>query len=351
MCSARVHNIRAQAEEAGVEVVWRQWGVLGASALSRGAEQREARAIIDPEALLLLSLYLQPAERRLRDFVHWWATVGSDLLSVQRTKTLLRRFPSVTEARLQAFASQAVSAGDRRWRRYASDANEAGDVADPARSGPDRELKGAEQPRLHPPPALVLRLRAGFGVTAKADVLAYLLGAHEYAATTQETADATAYARVTVRGALIDMERAGFIQETGRGAAKFFAPGAPWTQVLQLGSKRASDHRASDHRNADHRNAYRPDPDRPDPGMPAWRYWSSLFPFLAQVHQWGDHETEDATPYLLSSRARDIFEAYEPVFEVNRIEVPRPREYAGAAFLEAFEETIARVADWATEHV
>ncbi|NBB84861.1 MAG: hypothetical protein GVY12_01385, partial [Bacteroidetes bacterium] len=298
---------------------------LGASAIA--SDNGRAQAIIDPEALLLFSLYLEPAERRLRDFVYWWATVGSDLLSVQRTKTLVGRFPSVTEERLQSFAGQAMNAGDNRWRRYAPEMDE----ADNADRMAERALKGAEQPRLHPPPALLLRLRAGFGVSAKADVLAYLLGTNEYAATTQETADATGYARVTVRGALIDMVRAGFVRETGHGAARFFAPGAPWAQVLQFGEG-----------------------DGPDTGsteVPAWRYWSMLFPFLAHVDTWCGRDRDGESAYLLSTHARDIFEAYQSAFEINRIDVPRPKDYPGAAYLEAFEETVDALSQWLSAHL
>lgn len=324
MSSVRLNNIRAQVREAGIQVLWRQWSVIGASALS--GEAKRARAIIDPEALLLFSLYLMPAERRLQEFIRWWATVGSDLLSVQRTKTLARRFPSATKERLGVFAREAVSAGDNRWRRYASEPRK---EENGRRTG--SELKGADQPRLHPSPALVLRLRAGCGVTAKADVLAYLLGLRERAATTQETADATGYARVTVRGALIDLERAGFIRSSGRGVARYRAPEAPWAQVLQFGSEDTADDR--------------------EYNAPAWRYWSWLFPFLAYVDRWSSLELSAEGAYLLSSRARDLFEEYQPAFETCRIDVPRPGAYPGAAYLEAFEETVSRTTDWVADNV
>jgi hypothetical protein len=325
MSKTTVRNIQEQVQEIGVQAVWQQWRVLGASAMT--SDSGRARAIIDPEALLLFSLYLEPSERRLRDFVYWWATVGSDLLSVQRTKTLVRRFPSVTEERLHTFADHAMNSGDKRWRRYASKTED----GDDAGRMDGRAQKGADQPRLHLPPALLLRLRAGFGVTAKADVLAYLLGADEYAATTQETADATGYARVTIRGVLIDMERAGFVRETGQGVARFYAPRAPWAQVLPFGDNDGSDTGST--------------------GVPAWRYWSMLFPFLAHVDMWGERDSNGESAYLLSSRARDIFEEYQSAFEINRIDVPRPEEYPGAAYLDAFEATVDALCRWLPAHL
>jgi hypothetical protein len=311
--------------------VWRQWARLGASALQ--GEEGGARAIVDPEALLLLSLYLEPAERRLRDFTYWWAHVGSELMSVQRTKTLLKRFPPETKRRLGAFARQATEAGDKRWRRYASDEPGSGESdSNETRGEGRRSGKGAERPRLSVSPALVLRLRAGFGVSAKADVLAYLLGTRERAASVQETADATAYSRATVGGALGDMARAGFIQETGDRSARYFAPVRPWAQLLGF-ERRPAD--------ADGAAAN---------GAPAWRYLSGLFAFLAQTDRWA-READDLSDYLLSSRARDVYIRHQPAFEKNRIDVPRPEAYKGAAYLEGFEETVDDLIRWLPEHL
>jgi hypothetical protein len=315
--------------EAGAQAAWRQWARLGASALQ--GEDGGARAIVDPEALLLLSLYLEPAERRLRDFAYWWAGVGSQLMSVQRTKTLLKRFPPETEGRLGAFARQATKAGDKRWRRYASDEPEAGEPeADEERGVARRSGKGTDRSRLSAPPALVLRLRAGFGVSAKADVLAYLLGTRERASSVQETADATAYSRATVGGALGDMARAGFIEETGDRTARYFAPVRPWAQLLTFESGPAGADRS--------------------PAAPAWRYWSGVFSFLAEADRWA-RSAEGESDYLLSSRARDIFIRHQPAFEKNRIEAPRPEAYRGAAYLEGFEETVDALIRWLPEHL
>lgn len=326
MSDVAVRKIGDRAREAGTQAAWRQWASLGASAL-RGQEG-DAQAIVDPEALLLVSLYLEPAERRLGDFTRWWAEVGSELLSVQRTKTLLRRFPPEAEERLQVFAGWAVESGDKRWRRYAHDGSGAGT----SERSMERGRKGADRPRLQAFPALMLRLRAGFGVSAKADVLAYLLGINEREVSTQETADATAYSRATVGGALGDMARAGFIRETGDRSARYFAPARPWTRLLGFG-------------------------DRPGPGdgtasdrPPPWRYWSGLFAFLAKTDRWAQG-ADDSSGYVLSSRARDLFERHKPAFERNRIDVPRPEEYRGADYLEGFEETIHVLAHWMADHM
>ncbi|NBF39495.1 MAG: hypothetical protein GVY14_03680 [Spirochaetes bacterium] len=334
MSSAIARKIGERVREAGAQAAWRQWARLGATALQ--GEDGGARAIVDPEALLLLSLYLEPAERRLRDFTCWWAHVGSELMSVQRTKTLLKRFPAETEGRLGAFARWAMENGDKRWRRYAPEEPEAEEPeaeepeADGERGVGSRSGKGADRPRLSAPPALVLRLRAGFGVSAKADVMAYLLGTRERAASVQETADATAYSRATVGGALSDMARAGFIQEIGDRTARYFAPVRPWAQLLQFESGSAGTDRS--------------------PVTPAWRYWSGLFAFLAQTDRWA-RSADDLSDYLRSSRARDIYIRYQPALDRNRIDAPRPEAYRGATYLEGFEETVDVLVRWLPGHL
>ena len=317
MSSKTLHNTGKRIREAGTRAVWTQWASLGASALQGREEQ--AGSIIDPEALLLFSLYLESAERRLRDFAYWWAGVGSELLSVQRTKTLLKSFPPEAEERLGTFARWAVDAGDKRWRRFASD------EASPAPEG--RKGKGSETPRLGAPSALMLRLRAGFGVSAKADVLAYLLGIGERSASTQETAEATQYSRVTVGGALGDMARAGFIQETTGRPARYFAPAHPWAQLLELNGRGGTSEDA-----------------------PAWRHWAGVFAFLACADRLAQ-VTGGESDYLVSSRARDLYERYANALEENRIQVPQPRDYRGAAYLEGFEKALKALSEWVAEHV
>lgn len=298
--------------EGAVAATWAQWSALGAGGI--GAD-RDLHSIVDPEALVLFSLYLIPAERRLRDFVRWWATVGSERLSVQRTKTLLDRFPEETGDRLGTFGRWAVAAGDKRWRRYATDDS----------SRLDRDLKGRDYPNLMQSPSLLLRLRAGFGVSAKADVLAYLLGREERAATVRDATWATAYSRATVGGALDDLSRAGFVEEMGGRPARYTTDVASWEGLLF-------------------------DAEGRDETFPSWRHWGEVYAFLAQVVQW-TRADDTQSDYVRSSQARDVFDDFERLFEANRIRVPSPERYAGPAYLDGFVQTVERVVQWIPEHL
>lgn len=327
----------ATLQEASIQAVWGQWTCLGAHALGPSSEPQ--RSIIDPEALLLFTLYLEPHERRLRDFAYWWAQVGAHLLSVQRTKTLLRRFPSVTETQLSDFATWAVAAGDKRWKRYVGSNEESSDTEPSPPHGREESLlgpsprpgKGSDRPRLNPLPALVLRLRAGFGISAKADVLAYLLGAEERPARTQAIADATHYSRATVANALKDLCDAGFIQKTTDAVAQYVAVLDQWAPIL---------------------NGPQPIPDMPSAadGPPVWRYWAGLFAFLADADRWM-RDTAAASDYVRSSKARDVFEHHRAALEANQIRVPRPETYRGPDYLVGFADTLRRVVQWLSEHL
>ena len=202
---------------------WRSLGAFaGAFAGAYGA--RRATSIIDPEALVLFSLLLRDAERRLDDFLGWWASSSATLLSVQRAHNLAKWFPERVQERLGAFARLATEAGDR-----AVDASPGGGWrvrTDPAGG------EGAERLALYEAPALVLRLRAGFGVGAKTDLLAFLLGLQGERASTKEAAEALGYTEVAVRTAAQEMTLARFVEETPERPVRYAADPEAWDGLL-----------------------------------------------------------------------------------------------------------------------
>ena len=261
-------EIGRRARRAAIDAAWRQWTALGAS----GGGTEHSETTIDPEALVLASAQLVEHERRLSDFLLWWAGTGATLLSVQRTRSLLKMMPEAAEA-LAPFAASAVEAGDRRWKGLA------GTEGLDARPG-----KGTAEARLTHPTALVLRLRAAFGVSAKADVVAVLLGL-ERAATVREMAEATGYTTVAMRGALGEVALAGFAEATGGTPAAYRATrrGA-WGQLLGGGPS-------------------------------AWVHWSERYAALLDVAAWGERaEAAGWSDYVAASKARDLTERYTRAF-------------------------------------
>ena len=256
---------------------------------------------------MLASCALARHELRFADFLLWWAETGSPLLSVQRVSSLAKTMPmgGATEETLAVFAASAVAGGDRRWKRLAED-----EPLD-ARSG-----KGAVRPTLLAPAALVLRLRAAFGVSAKADLLAVLLGS-DRSLTVRVLADRVAYSTVAVRVALGEIAAAGFVREEAGHPATYAADAHAWTALLG--------HEAA-----------------------PWGRWSETFALLLDVAAWGAQaEAAGWSGYVAASKARDLAERHGGA--LRRLAPGAPRldglrgEAALLAFASAVEATVGRI--------
>jgi len=279
--------------------------------------------MIDPEALLLLSAAYRDEERRLDDVISWWASVGSTLLSVQRLRAFSSRFPEDHHSGISAFAQTAYDHGDRRWRRLGV--------------GPEekqtRRLKGARHAALGAPAAVLLRLRAGFGVGVKSDLLAVLLGMHGSTVTVRGIVDALGYSKAAITVAAREMARARLIQEMPGRPAGYFIELEPWTRLLELDSPEAS-------------------PAKKRSALPTWRFWPQLFAFLSHTSHWVRRKFSDRrSTYVLSSQARDLYHAYEHAFALNRISLPQPERYRGEEYLEAFRLTLRSLSMWLDENL
>ncbi|MBI4616351.1 MAG: hypothetical protein HY720_22260 [Planctomycetes bacterium] len=291
--------------------MWRQWAALG----SMASASRRAQSIVDPEALLLLSFILTPYHRRLVDEIHWWAAAGSGVTSVQRIRNLARTFgPSeLIERGLAAFARAALELGrDARWRSLASGA-------------------GALAPRRHEhlmsdlqfiePPALMVRLRVGFGVGSKSDLLCFLLGSHGSSASVRDIARATGYTRKAIQNSAGDMSKARFLEALDDHPAAYRAEPAPWRELLGWKS------------------------------LPNWKHWAPLYRFVAAVSLRFDGRQElPRSPYVLASRMRDLYVEHREAFRWNRIPHPAPERSRGEAYSEAFRGLLVQTAGWLEEN-
>jgi hypothetical protein len=156
-------DVAGRLRTATIDALWRQWSTLGASAAGTVA----ARAVIDPEAVVLASLCLVDDEPRLDDVVAQWSLVNGELLSVQRIKNLSAAYPDVT-TRLAEFARLMSDEGsDARWRSLVRTETPALSY----RAGRSRSVRVA----FARPPCLLLRVRVLLGVGVKADAVAFLL--------------------------------------------------------------------------------------------------------------------------------------------------------------------------------
>ncbi|MDZ7778960.1 MAG: hypothetical protein U5R14_03350 [Gemmatimonadota bacterium] len=280
--------------------------------------------MIDPEALVLASLCFREQERRLGDLVSWWAHAGANLTSVHRLRTLSGRFPAGSGPdAFEQFARLALDAGDRRWEGHAT----------PSVSWVSRSGKGPGELALVHPSTLWLRLRAGFGVGAKADAFAFLLGLRGARASVKVISSATGYSDVSIRKAVSEMALAGLVRETRGRPAEYFTPSRDWARALSLHSPGK-------------------DPDT-DPEVPRWRCWAELYAYLAHVAEWSRLQDSQVpnSPRVLASKARDILEQFRRPFTFNEIPVPDPTRFRGPEIVHCLAETTAILSDWLKNHL
>jgi hypothetical protein len=213
-------------EDITTQLAWRQWRAIGGSA----ATNAPWRSIVDPEALVLASLFLVDREPRITEILYSWVELNADLLSVQRMKNLQKDYPPQVQERVSAFAKRARAvARHPKWRGLSDD------VAEPTFTDLP-EVRRAARPEARHPTNLVLRLRLALGVGTKADVLALALGS-ERPLTVREMADALSYTAVGIRTAVSDLASAGFMVVAGGKPAAFTAPHNEWSQLLHLPSR------------------------------------------------------------------------------------------------------------------
>jgi hypothetical protein len=296
---------------AATEVVWRQWSALGGMTSAR----TRATSLVDPEALVLMSLTLEADEPRLGDVLVDWALRNSELLSVQRMGNLADRYPKLTRARLHGFARIAWNEGkDHRWKKLAG-----GEAVDLTRRG---NKPRAVRALAIEPAALIVRLRLAFGIGIKADLLAYLLGTeHEAWADVSAITAATGYTVAAVRKAARDLTEARFIETMAGARAEYRAPRDGWRALLGVTH------------------------------MPVWRNWNEPFAFVAALLDWATASAgRPLTPYVLESTGRDLLEAHPAAFRWQGASYARWDESASDES-SAISRAAAALSEWMIRNV
>lgn len=266
-------NLLAPMREAAVHAAWTQWGAIGFGA----AAKQQARAIVDPEALVLATLVLEDHELRLRRLARLWITAGSRLLSTGRLANLLRDYPQSVAPKVADLAAEALAAGDARWRRLAAKAR--------AQLSPRRSVEAAS-PDLRQPSTLMLRLRLALGVGIKADALAFLLGRTGVRATVREIASGTRYFERAVRRAVDELVAARFVEVQPTSPISYSAKWVNWQQLLGVDQNQA----------------------------PLWRSWHELYLVVVTLDGWGRQADAGRwSGYVAASRLRDAFERLAPI--------------------------------------
>jgi len=308
MSKTRFASIARALREAGATAAWIQWQALGAQA----AAPRAPSAIVDPEALVLFSLWLADQEPRVRDFLRGFAGLGTRLLSVQRLKGAMSAFPAGTEQRVGGFAALVLAAGkDPRWSRLAT-------TSPPSPPSPARAGKVASPTlRLHQPGSLLLRLRTGFGVDVRTDTLAYLIGRSGSRAGVREIAEDLCYAKYSVRLACGSLADAGLIVSKAERPVTYYADPRRWSAVLGLRTESA------------------------------WHPWVSVYALVLRLEEFlAGPRLAAVSESLAASLAREFVMEHAQVLTQLQLDVPDQRAHLREAYLPAFERTVGALAEW-----
>jgi hypothetical protein len=177
-----------------LDLLWRQWTAIGVSGYGNAEESK----VVDPEALLLLTLTVARYDARLFDEVLDWLEVNGDYLNVQRLQNLVKQFDFQAKAELSAVAELLGqrSSVALKWKKLATKYSQDGESplfymkdGRPMPSSNDCDEIFHRHGLLRPPvknrglslpfpkegmPTLLLRLRALLGVNLRCEILCLL---------------------------------------------------------------------------------------------------------------------------------------------------------------------------------
>lgn len=289
--------LRAHVLEGSREFAWGQWAQLGVLAES---SRRDAWAV-DPEVLVLFSLEVGRDEPRLFDEVLDWMLVNERLLSVQR----LRNFADGEGARTLVDASLAWVARYRpRQRLKTPRANTLPSAADVeplfrgargSRSSDETflahgfargklEPSGKSQPpNLMTAPAFAFRVRQVLGLSARAEVIRFLLTVDAPLVTAAVVAETAGYAKRNVQEALSSLSAARVIDTVVVGnEQRYGVDKTRWARLFDLDE------------------------------LPSHKDWPQLLRATLRLLQWlRDPRHDGLSDYMLASEARLLLETLE----------------------------------------
>jgi uncharacterized protein YegP (UPF0339 family) len=287
-----------------VAFAWDEWAQMGVLA----SPHRESRWAQDPEALLVFTLEVARDDPRLFDEVLDWLVLNEPLVSSRRLRAMCE---DTTDERLVEAALTWV--GQRRGRARSSTKPRTSQPPEQLFRGVESPIQRADEafaafgflrPRAIPskksqPPDLdrpinfAFRLRQLLGLSARAEVVRYLLTFDAPWATASVIARSAGYAKRNVQEALTSLHAAHVISGMVVGTEqRYSVEHTRWADFLGMGS------------------------------LPTQRDWPQLLGGLRRILRWlGQEELDDMSTYMRASRARDLLEEVGPDFAYAGIPV------------------------------
>jgi hypothetical protein len=188
-----------------LDLAWSLWSELGVSGWNR---RHQGRAI-DLEPLILHTSWLGRYDRRLWGESIDWCITNSSLVSSVRLKKLLR---SSSERIREAFGGFSATVKRHAHVQWPGDGE-----ASPLQPSGKSSMAELERASL-----MQLRLRAAFGVSARAEILHWMLSEPTRQWSIAELVDRSMYGKANVNDTTDLMRRAGLVSYDRRGNARLF---------------------------------------------------------------------------------------------------------------------------------
>ena len=189
-----MHRSSSALQSALLNRAWIQWIALGVDAVGERDD-----AVVDPEALIALTAELGDADARLRDVSTDWCVDYGRYVNGSRLKQVARELGTPPEA-VGEYVATVAAAGGPAW-----------PMATQPRPGYTARGKARLDSAL-PRPRLRIRLRAAFGVNARADVLAALLEGPKNGLSVADLARKTRFTKPNVAFAVDALVLAGLLE-------------------------------------------------------------------------------------------------------------------------------------------
>ncbi len=186
---------RKQLEDLILDLCWSLWAELGVSGWRRHHQQ----VAIDPEPLVVFTAALGDLDPRLRDEATDWCIANGRWVSAARLRNLLRDEPEPVREAFGELAATVAQHGKVRWPHATA-------------PRPFRPTGRSETPDFGRPALVSLRLRALFGVGARAEVLRLFLRDPEASLPASELAPEAAFTKRNVAEALDALRMAGLLE-------------------------------------------------------------------------------------------------------------------------------------------
>lgn len=315
-------------DDVAVSFLWDQWAQLGLS----GAIHRRDTWVIDPEALLLLGLDIGARDPRLFEELLDWLRMNGKLVSAKRLRNL-----TDGDDRLRRLADGALAwAGMHEsslqlWARNIPDPSDAAALEpigyirivepDPAfaafdlgwpRASASMKSTAAD---LSAPVALSLRLRALFGVGARAEIVRYLYTSGHGGTRVADIAHAAGSGKRNVQDALNDLTAAGITRRSENGNEHLYSiEPEPWDVLLGVTAPS-------------------------DRALPM--DWVRLLPAVAKVAHWFDDDArKERSDYLRASDARQLVASIGPELARAGVDVPDGKGVHAEDYLDVFDALV-----------